>query len=554
MSHALQEVLRYHARTKHNFHAYARGPGYLNWDTQPNPFRRYAGAPLLPLDHLPPGDVPLYEPAFLPGLLPVAVLDRRSVSQLLYDSLSLSAWKAAGDNRWALRVNPSSGNLHPTEGYVLCSPVEGLTDTPVVAHYAPREHALEVRARLPVAAWRSLTEGFADGTLFVALTSIHWREAWKYGERAFRYCQHDVGHALGAVAIAAAGLGWGTRLVDDVSSDDLERLLGITDPQGVEREHADCLLAICPQDASFAIPAVNGRATPAIEAVQWLGTPNHLSSEHVDWQLDSLAEAVRKPSTDRPNESPFVDLPPLEVGASPLSLRRIIRQRRSAVAMDAHTGITSAAFYQILRKTLPGPNQVPFTTLAWRPMVDLVLFVHRVQGVTPGLYVLVRDSRRTEALRGAFRDDFEWERAEGCPAGIELYRLLVGDARRVAAQVSCGQDIAADGCFSVAMLAEYEGPLQERGAWFYPRLFWECGLLGQVLYLEAEASGIRATGIGCYFDDPVHELLGLQGRTYQDLYHFTLGGAIDDTRLSTLPAYDTFSPSNVQVLPPGGSR
>jgi hypothetical protein len=108
----------------------------------------------------------------------------------------------------------------------------------------------------------------------------------------------------------------------------------------------------------------------------------------------------------------------------------------------------------------------------------------------------------------------------------------------VAAQVSCGQDIAADGCFSLAMLAEYEGPLQERGAWHYPRLFWECGMLGQVLYLEAEASGIRATGIGCYFDDPVHELLGLEGRAFQDLYHFTLGGAIDDTRLSTLPAYE----------------
>ena len=29
----------------------------------------------------------------------------------------------------------------------------------------------------------------------MALTSITWREAWKYGERAFRYCNHDVGHA-----------------------------------------------------------------------------------------------------------------------------------------------------------------------------------------------------------------------------------------------------------------------------------------------------------------------------------------------------------------------
>lgn len=36
----------------------------------------------------------------------------------------------------------------------------------------------------------------------------------------------------------------------------------------------------------------------------------------------------------------------------------------------------------------------------------------------------------------------------------------------------------------------------------YPRLFWETGVLGQVLYLEAHAAGLSATGIGCFFDDP----------------------------------------------------
>ena len=41
----------------------------------------------------------------------------------------------------------------------------------------------------------------AGTSCLVALTSIHWREAWKYGERAFRYCQHDLGHAIAAVSI-----------------------------------------------------------------------------------------------------------------------------------------------------------------------------------------------------------------------------------------------------------------------------------------------------------------------------------------------------------------
>ena len=68
-------------------------------------------------------------------------------------------------------------------------------------------------------------------------------------------------------------------------------------------------------------------------------------------------------------------------------------------------------------------------------------------------------------------------------------------------------------------------------------MYWECGAVGQVLYLEAEAIGIRATGIGCFFDEPVHSLFGISTGRYRSLYHFTLGGPVDDPRLQTWPAY-----------------
>jgi hypothetical protein len=132
---------------------------------------------------------------------------------------------------------------------------------------------------------------------------------------------------------------------------------------------------------------------------------------------------------------------------------------------------------------------------------------------------------------------FLWEKPEACPEQLDLFLLKRGDYRNTSKSVSCGQDIAADGCFSLGMIAEYEEPLELYGPWFYPRLFWEAGVIGQVLYLEAEAAGIRSTGIGCYFDDPMHELLGLKDRKFQDLYHFTIGGPVEDTRLTTLPSY-----------------
>ena len=71
----------------------------------------------------------------------------------------------------------------------------------------------------------------------------------------------------------------------------------------------------------------------------------------------------------------------------------------------------------------------------------------------------------------------------------------------------------------------------------YRQLFWETGLIGQSLYLRAEAAGMRATGIGCYFDDVLHDALGLKDRTWQSLYHFTIGTPVDDPRLRSAPPY-----------------
>jgi hypothetical protein len=102
--------------------------------------------------------------------------------------------------------------------------------------------------------------------------------------------------------------------------------------------------------------------------------------------------------------------------------------------------------------------------------------------------------------------------------------------------MNCHQAIASDGCFALSMLCEFE-PIVRANAWRYRQLHWEAGLLGHVLYLAAEAEGLRGTGIGCYFDDALHEILGVTGTQFQALYHFTVGRPLTDDRISTLPAY-----------------
>ena len=271
-----------------------------------------------------------------------------------------------------------------------------------------------------------------------------------------------------------------------------------------------------------------------------MGTPAPLASDHHDWPiLEAIARATLKLTPPPPElwDGDHAEHSALPIGDSALLLRPVIHQRRSAVELDGRTGITAAAFFQILKKLMPGPDQVPFQTLPWGAGVQLLLFVHRVGDLTPGLYALPRAPQAEALLRATLDPAYEWCAPPGCPDDLPLRLLQRGDRRGDAAGVSCGQAIAGDGCFAVSMVAELSAELGRRGAWFYRRLHWEAGAIGQMLYLEAEASGVRGTGIGCYFDDSALRAIGARAANLQVLYHFTVGGPVEDHRLRTLAPY-----------------
>jgi len=552
----------YHRQTKHYFDRFARSLGYMDWANQPSPFRRYESAPIHPLLIEAVDSGPAYDSIFDFVSVASQPVDVHSISAFFQFSMAISAWKEYRGSRWALRVNPSSGNLHPTESYLIAGPIDGLMEAPGVFHYAPAEHVLEQRAELDAPLWREAIAGFPEGSFLVGLTSILWREVWKYGERGFRYCQHDVGHAFAAMTFSAAHLGWQIRWLDALGDEDVSSMLGLdreSDYANAEREHPDLIGVVFPASSN---PKRVPRGIPtsavarSVEA-SWFGKANQLSGEHVDWEwIKSASEVCVKPRLE--TESRIIEsigdqrmtADQCRTSNSALSVpaRRIFVQRRSGAAFDGATSITSARFFEMLKRVMPQQRCAPWSAMSAGTVpiprekfyVHLLLFVHRVEGLGPGLYFLFRGLAKDhefEAIRGQFREDFLWQRPANCPENLALFALQLGDARKLAAQVSCGQEIASDGCFAVSMVAEFERPLRELGAWFYRRLHWETGMIGQMLYLEAEVAGVRATGIGCFFDDPVHDLLGLEGMTYQDLYHFTIGGAVDDDRLTTLPPY-----------------
>jgi SagB-type dehydrogenase family enzyme len=299
----LEAVMRYHERTKHQFARFAPGPGRLDWANQPDPFRRFEGAPLVRLPLLASHDEPrppAYESLYGPDTVASAPLDVRTLSRLLEYSLALSAWKEAYGTRWALRANPSSGNLHPTEGYVLVGGIAELGEMPGLYHYAPREHALERRADCPPQLYTRLVRGFPTRAFLVGVSSVYWREAWKYGERAFRYCQHDVGHAIGALRIAAATLGWSARLLDEVADETIETLLGLdrdADFENAERENAELVMAVWPGKAEKTDLQLDPDAVRELAKQRWYGKANRLSADDpVRWDIiGTVSAASQKP-------------------------------------------------------------------------------------------------------------------------------------------------------------------------------------------------------------------------------------------------------------------
>ncbi len=559
----LDMVMRYHLETKHHLSRYARSLGSLDWANQPNPFRRFDGAVLVPLPILGPEDVPvspLYDDLYHPFTVPSAPVSVRALSRLFEYALALSAWKQVGDTRWALRSNPSSGNLHPTEGYLLVGRLPDPALTTGLYHYAPKEHAFERRAEIPDELFAALMKDFPPRSFLIGLSSVHWREAWKYGERAFRYCQHDAGHAIGAIRIAAATLGWNAAVLDGLADRTIEELLGLNraeDFEGSERENPELIMVVWPTDVGIGGLEDAGRSLPLyldLETVheltkqRWCGKANRLSVDGpVPWEIiDLVATASRKLSSERMTLE-LVNLAQARdtirgSGYGP-SAGQIIRQRRSLLGCDGKTAISAENFYRMLSRVMPrlernvSQRPMPWDGIPWDPTIHLALFVHRVVDIPPGLYMLPRDPGKMERLRSTMRREFSWASPPRCPPDLPLFLLAEEDARDIATMVSCHQGIAGDGAFALGMIAEFEPALRRHGAWFYRRLFWETGAIGQVLYLEAEAAGVRATGIGCFFDDPVHDVFGFPDATFQSLYHFTIGGPVDDPRLTTLPPY-----------------
>ena len=120
------EIIRYHEETKHHFNRMATSSGSMDWNNQPNAFRFFSGREAVPLPFLKEDPAASYMDLYLRKNNKPRPFTLESIAAFLELSLGLSSWKAMGGSQWPLRINPSSGNLHPTEAHLLVPSMERL--------------------------------------------------------------------------------------------------------------------------------------------------------------------------------------------------------------------------------------------------------------------------------------------------------------------------------------------------------------------------------------------------------------------------------------------
>ncbi|MBS1830883.1 MAG: SagB/ThcOx family dehydrogenase [Acidobacteria bacterium] len=474
----------------------------------PDPFRHYEQAPVLDLPADPPApQTPTFQILAGHTANPLTNDAAQFLSSLLFHSASISATKTVPSTgtRYALRVNPSSGNLHPTEFHFAA---KGLANWPDgLYHYRASSHMAEQRQSGgdPVTELLNLAPApwFRSSPLVFVLTSIAWREAWKYRDRAYRYCLHDTGHAWAALALAARALGAEAFAFAHFPDQQASRILGVDD------EWPMLLIAL----KGPGIPTADRPPSPK----HWNGgQPNPLSTETIPYPaIDEVHQAttlpaistIAQPTPATSNEGP-IPLAPL--ATSDATFEHTVRSRRSALDFRGGSETISFEMFSTLLDFTTRPFAADFEgdlfDLDPARYITLYLYAHRIDDLDRGVYRF-------------------------CPITRTLQRKRLGDQRLMAAGLSLSQDLAGNSCVTFSMIADMERALRDHGDRGYRYVHFEAGNIGQRLYLASEALGFRSTGIGAFYDDSVHRYLDLDGEHHQVVYHFACGHAITDPRL-----------------------
>jgi SagB-type dehydrogenase family enzyme len=393
----------------------------------------------------------------------------QDLTRLLHYSAGIIRRRRIRGREVAFRAAACTGAAYHIELYVVCGNLDGVPAG--VYHYGVHDERLRILRRgdfrgvLAMAAKEA--DPLAEAT--IVLTSVFWRNAWRYEERAYRHAFWDSGTIVANLLELAASRGTEARVAAGFIDRDVNQLLGVDG----EHEAAVCLLALRERADAVQPPPDSGQISPEVEPASAVEIEYpviqeiHQASALVDrddverWHAGASG---RSSEGDRKYS-----------GLDSLARRDIshVIESRGSARRFGKGALTRGELDSLVR------DAVAPLPLDFQPMTELRLVVNRVNGLEPGVFAY--DSGELSLVNAG--------RFETQAAHAALDQWLAGDAA-VNFYFVCGMD---------EMLERYGN----RG---YRAAQLEASVRGGRIYLAATALGLRVTGL-TFYDDAAARLL-----------------------------------------------
>jgi SagB-type dehydrogenase family enzyme len=496
---------KYHDATKHSYWSIRTNPHFLDWANRPLSFKIYPAIEPLPLprDVTQTGVVALSAIAQpLPSRSGDSVPDLQDLARILNFSAGITKERKHPGGEIYFRAAACTGALYEIELYVVTGDLKDLNAG--VYHFNPADISLgllrkgDFRGNMIRATALRPTVARAPATIIC--TGTYWRNSWKYQARTYRHFGWDHGTLLANLLAVSAASGLPAEIVLGFVDAQVNQLLDLD----TRREVSWCLVPIG-RTSESSLPDPRDTLALGLETIP-------LSKHEVEYP--AMLEMHDASSFESEQEVPqwcgkqlvyatyaaageAVSLQPLTEQEEPKdTIEQVILRRGSSRNLDPTTSITLAELSTILDSATRG-IPADFLEPPGTQLNDLYLIVHAVQGLRPGAYFFRRQQNALELLKeGEFR-------AEARHLGLD-------------------QQLPADACVDVFILADLNRILERCGNRGYRAVQLEAGVIGGKMYLAAYAQRLGATAL-TFFDDDVIQFFSPHAKDKSAIFLLAIG-------------------------------
>ncbi len=400
-----------HDKTNHSYMSIRKNANFLDWRTQPKNFKTY----------------PHFSQRFFIDDYP-ELKDLNLIGGITFE-------KEYPEGTYYLRTNPSAGALYPCEIYVQIRGMSGLISG--VYHYEPHSKSLCLLQEIDAdgVEYYFQEKSKQKGITFL-ISSIYFRSSWKYRDRSIRYILLDSGHQLGTIYAALCVMDKESKIIFDFDKLALNEICGFRDD-----EMFTCALTSTTKTDKETKPL--RQQLPFVSGCDFLETNKFIEDEYkqtVDYKSDDIS-----------NPSFFNSIPKEQLKSAILNRRSIRAFREIPIEQSDFSSITENIF-----------------TFATTHNIDIFYTVHRVNGLTQGLYK-------------------------------NGFLVSEGDFSARSRYLSLEQNIGGQSAVTFYFTSNEEAA--------YQKVNILSGFIAQIIYLKSELKQIGCTGIGAYYDEETKEFL-----------------------------------------------